>query len=275
MTDHDDLLADRQKCPNPGGPDVRVSTSGTEDRILTVQIDNPPVNCLSVSVREGIIAAMDLVAKPDATIRVVVLRGSNHSFSAGGDVHELARESDPTTDRWLHQSFADLFTSVRDCPVPVIAAIEGYAMGGGLELALCCDIRYVTAETRLAASGVNMGLVESAHTLGALVPQAYASELLFTGQSINGSEAARRGLATRCVAASEMDATVADTATQIAGRAPASIRATKAVLRTGITDPGHAGAEARTAWLRLRRSHDHQEALAAFAAKRLPKFRGV
>lgn len=253
---------------------IITSTAGPDGSILTVTIANPPVNCLSAEVRHSVSTLFEELADDGSATLVVILRGDNHRFSAGGDVYELAQLSGTVADRELHSSFAHLFDSVRECPIPVIAAIEGYAMGGGLELALCCDLRYVTPESKLAASGANMGLVESAHTLPARIPPTYAAELLFTGRAVSGPEAERTGLATRCIPTAEFDATVTDVATQIASRAPGSIRATKEILRTGASDSSHAASLAREHWLKLRASADHQEALAAFKAGRPPRFQG-
>jgi enoyl-CoA hydratase/carnithine racemase len=250
-------------------------TSGVENTIVTLEFSNPPVNALSLEVREALAAALGLLAEPSSTARVVVLRGANHRFSAGGDIAELAEPSSPTRDRSVHSSFAALYQSVRSCPVPVIAAIEGYAMGGGFELALCCDLRYVTPGAKMAASAVNMGLVESAHTLAGQVPQSYAAELLFTGWTVDGVEAARVGLATRCVADADLDSTVAKVAGQIASRPPGSTRAAKAVLEMALVDRLAAVDLAQESWLRLRAGADHTEALEAFQSKRSPRFRGV
>jgi enoyl-CoA hydratase len=251
------------------------TTTSVDDAILTLEINNPPVNALSSDVREALTAAFKRAAEPGSPTRVVVLRGANRRFSAGGDITELAEPSNPDRDVRLHASFGALFESVRTCPVPVIAAIEGYAMGGGFELALCCDLRYLTPTATMAASGVNMGLVESAHTLAGRVPQSYAAELLFTGRPIDGVEASRVGLATRCIAEVDFEAAVADVAERIASRAPGSVRAAKTVLEVGLSDQLAATALAGQSWLRLRASVDHREALAAFQAKRPPVFQGA
>lgn len=245
-----------------------------DDTVLVVTIDSPPVNALSATVRDGLTTALAPVGEPDSAVRVVILRGGRHRFSAGGDVHELLEPSSPERNRWLHRSFARLYDAVRECPVPVIAAIEGYAMGGGLELALCCDLRYVTPDARLAASAVNMGLVESVRSLVTRVGPAGAAELLYTGESIDGVEAARRGVATACVPADELDKRVLTVATRIASRAPGSVRAVKRLLRAEVEEPARAGALAGDLWLGLRESGDHREALVAFEARRAPVFRG-
>lgn len=253
---------------------VDSSRSGPDAGILTVTIDNPPVNALSADVRDALTEAFAQVAASDPAIRVVVLQGANKRFSAGGDIRELAEPSDPGRNRLLHKSFARLYSAVRNCPVPVIGAIEGYAMGGGLELALCCDLRYVTPDARLAASAVNMGLVESVHSLVAVVGRSQAAELLFTGQSIDGVEAARVGVATRCVTPAEFHHAVGEVALRIAGSAPMSVRAVKQLLDTEQIGPSEAARLARAMWLSLRTSQDHAEALAAFNAKRPPVFSG-
>lgn len=247
--------------------------SGPNGAIATITIDNPPVNALGAQVRADLTTAFQMLSEPHSDARVVILRGAGGRFCGGGDINELAHRDGPEHDRHLHASFASLYDAVRDCPIPVIAVIDRYAMGGGFELALRCDLRYATPETRLAASGVNMGLVESAHTLTHAISASHAAELLFTGDVVDGARAAAMGLVTRAVASEELYGYVTAVAERIATRPPQAVRKAKSVLRLGMESPAAASA-AVSGWLELRASHDHAEALRAFLNHAEPRFEG-
>src|SRR5690348_4113966 len=104
-------------------------------QVSTIAIDNPPVNCLSPEVRAELMARIIEASKPHSGIRAVVVYGENDKFSAGGDISELAQAHGIDTDMTLQASYLYLSRSFSSCPVPVLAAINGYAFGGGLELA--------------------------------------------------------------------------------------------------------------------------------------------
>ena len=143
---------------------------------------------------------------------MAVLTGNAHCFSAGGDIRELASLDDAEMARHVHADYLELYRSWYTVPVPTIAAIRGYALGGALELALSCDLRYATEESFFAASGVKMGLVESAHSLPTVVHDTTAAEMLFTAPPGLGRRGRQRpGLVTRVVSDLEQDvAEVAD-----------------------------------------------------------------
>lgn len=247
--------------------------SGPDGGIATVTLHNPPVNALGPQMRAELTATFHRFAMAGSDVRVVILRGADGRFCAGGDIHELARREGPADDRRLHESFAALYGAVFDCPMPVIALIERYAMGGGFELALRCDLRYATPTTRFAASGVNMGLVESAHTLARTISPSHAAELLYTGDTIDGARAATVGLITRAVPAEDLDGYVTTVAERIATRPPRAVREAKAVLRRGSAAPA-ADSAAEAGWLELRATRDHAEALRAFLDHTDPRFEG-
>lgn len=247
--------------------------SGPDGGIATIAIHNPPVNALGPELRADLTATFHRFATAASDARVVILRGEGGRFCAGGDIHELARRGGPADDRSLHESFAALYNAISGCPIPVIALIERYAMGGGFELALRCDLRYAAPTTRFAASGVNMGLVESAHTLGRTISPSHAAELLYTGDTIDGARAAAVGLITRAVPSDELDGYVTMVATRIATRAPQGVRRAKAVLRLAAAAPT-ADSAAEAGWLELRATRDHAEALRAFLDHTDPRFEG-
>lgn len=251
---------------------VTVETSESDDRIAMVAIDNPPVNALDEATRDGLLSAFASLSEGRRGTHVVLLRGAGGRFCAGGDISEMSCLGDGAADRALYESFSAVYTAVRTCPLPVIALIENYAMGGGFELALQADLRYAGPKARLAASAVNLGLAESAHTLSTLIGPSHAAELLLTGRTIDGTYAARVGILSRCVPTEKLEDYVTTTATHIASRPLASVRATKQILLAGTRPPAHATQLAHDRWLALRSSHDHHEALTAFLDHRAPHF---
>jgi len=253
---------------------VEEERHGPGGHVLILTIGNEPVNALDADTRRGLIAAFEGIAAQVESTHVVVLRGAAGRFSAGGDIREMLVRNGPDGDRALHESFSSLYRTVLKCPVPVIAIITGYAMGGGLELALNCDLRYAAADARLAASGVNMGLVESVHTLSRVTTAGFAAELLLSGAPVTGAEAARTGLVTRSLPSGEVEEYAMAVAERIASRPPRSVRATKEVLQLAAYSAQQASELASRRWLELRSSRDHEEALCAFQDHREPQFEG-
>ena len=152
-----------------------------------MRIDHPPVNALAAAVRAGLIRAA--AEAQDASVRVVVLTGNDHCFSAGGDIDELASLTNDEDAEAVHDQYLDVYRSWRAIRVPTIAAIRGYALGGALELALSCDLRYAEPDAFFAASGAKMGLVESAHSLPTVIGATAAAEMLFTAGRVSADEA--------------------------------------------------------------------------------------
>lgn len=242
-----------------------VTTSWRGDGILWVRINHPPVNALAAAVRAGLIGAA--VQAQDASVRVVVLTGNDHCFSAGGDIDELASITSDAAARAIHAEYLDVYRSWRAIRVPTIAAIRGYALGGALELALSCDLRYATNDAFFAASGAKMGLVESAHSLPTVMHASAAAEMLFTAGRVSADEAHHSGLVTRVF--SDLDNDVLGVAEAIAAQPPEAIRAIKATLRVAETaGRGEAGEVAIGLWRDLRGASAHQAAAAAFLARR-------
>lgn len=252
-----------------------VDSTGNDGMTTVFTMDSPPVNALGAELRGDLTSAFEALEAPNLRARVVVLRGARHRFCAGGDINEMADTHGEAAAQELHASFAKLYAAVRNCPIPTIAVVEGYAMGGGFELLLSCDLCFVTPETQMAASAVNMGLVESAHTLAHRIPRAWATQILFAGERFDGIEAARIGVATRCILQPDLDAVVMQMCERISSRAPLSVRAAKRLLSQAALDQSGTESAARESWLTLQGSADHSEALEAFSEHRTPVFKGM
>ncbi len=159
------------------------------DGILVLLIDNPPVNALSVSVRKGLHDALDK-AKTDDSVKAIVLACAGRSFISGADIREFGKPPQPPG---LHE----VLDMLENSPRPVVAAIHGNALGGGLETALCCHFRIATKDTKLGLPEVKLGLLPGAggtQRLPRVVGPAKAVQMIVTGEPINGDEGLKIGL---------------------------------------------------------------------------------
>jgi 3-hydroxyacyl-CoA dehydrogenase len=157
--------------------------------IASVRIDHPPVNALSRSVRAGLLAAFEAIAARD-DVRAVVLECAGRTFVAGADIREFGRPPEPP-------SLREVFDAIEQCERPVVAAIHGTALGGGLELALCCHRRLCTASARVGLPEVRLGILPGAggtQRLPRLIGAEAALDLMLTGRHVPADEAASLGL---------------------------------------------------------------------------------
>jgi enoyl-CoA hydratase/carnithine racemase len=247
---------------------IHVSRPG--DAVVLIEIDNPPSNALAEALRRQLEAELDGI-EADLSVRCVVLTGRGKGFSAGDDLREAAARGD---DRASLGQFGRMLDKVESLRVPVIGAINGHAVGGGLELALCCDIRLAAAQARFLAAGVNVGLMASVYRLPRLVGTEAASRMILTGSPIDADRALAIGLVSEVRPGEQLPGAALDLARRIATRAPLSVEASKRMIRQAFDLRPEAAREAAGREVRvLARSHDHREGLAAFAAKREPVFK--
>lgn len=249
-----------------------------DDGIATLTLQRPAaLNALSRELGGLLVAALrELRGRAD--VRVVVLRGAGErAFCTGADLKERAGLS--ADERGAHTAqigeAADLLAAL---PMPTIAAIRGYALAGGLELALACDIRLAAADAVCGLTEVRIGIFPGAGgpvRLPRLVGPGKARELIFSGRRIDAAEALACGLVERVVPVADFAAAVAELAGQIRDAAPLAVRAAKRAMDQAADAP-LATALAQTEALRrpLDATADYAEGLAAFAARRPPRFTG-
>ena len=240
----------------------------TTDAVTTVSIDAPPVNALKPDDWDDLRTAIE-AASEDQAIRAVVLRGSEGRFCAGADISVLAEPNDQ--EAYMLTLVRQTATAIRRCRVPVVAAIDGPAYGGGLELALACDIKIASPRATFAASGVNMGLIASVPSLAAAVGPTRAALMLFTGTPIDANQAVAWSLASLLV--QEPNEQAQTLALGLANKAPLALEANKAALASfgSVTTEEHE--EVVTAlYSSLEKSTDHREAVEAFLNNRPPTF---
>lgn len=247
------------------------------DGVGVLTLNRPRVrNALNRELVAELRAAVQAFAQ-DLGVQVVVLRGEGPAFSAGADLKErlLLTPEEMTAHTDLIREAAD---AVAALPMPTIAAIHGACLAGGAELALACDLRFVSQRATFGFPEVKRGIFPGAGgvvRLPRLVGPARAAELIFTGRTVAADEALAIGLVDRVVPEAELGSEVAAFAADIRNNAPLALRAAKEALKRGMELPL---AEALDVAANLRRSldgsADYREGLAAFAENRKPQFRG-
>jgi enoyl-CoA hydratase/carnithine racemase len=248
----------------------------TDGRIGLIRLDRPPVNALNVQVQDEIRAAAQAAAD-DPGIRAVVVHGGGTAFAAGADIAELA---DLTYAQMSARATAqsDAFDAVARIPKPVVAAVTGYALGGGCELALACDFRVVADDARLGQPEIRLGVIPGAggtQRLARLVGPARAKDLIFTGRTVRADEALRIGLADRVVPAADVLATAIELVRPYTDGPAQALRAAKLAVDGGLDRDLAAGlAWESQLFAGLFATADRREGMAAFLAKRAARFTG-
>jgi len=218
----------------------------------------------------------DLRRERDA--RAVVLKGQGRAFSAGGDFAWFPTLQDPVRMEALRQDAKQLIWDLVDCELPIVAAVNGPAMGLGASIALLCDVIFMADGATIGDPHVKVGLVAGdggAAIWPLLVGPARAKQYLLTGDPVPAAEAERIGLVNRVVPAADLDREAMAFAARLAAGAPLAVRYTKLAVNKLVKDALNVAFDASTALeLVTFRSEDHQEALAALKEKRPPAFRG-
>lgn len=215
----------------------------------------------------------------DESVRVLVLTGNGPAFCAGADLKEvLAGAGLPPGEQDFLDRASDIFNTLREFPKPVIAALNGVTMAGGLELAMCADIVLAAQSARIGDAHANFGVYPGAGgaaVLPRLVPLNVAMYLLFTGKTLSATEMKQYGFVNEVYPDQELAAAIDELAQLIAAKSPAALRRMKAVARHAADKPRADALLHEQVMLREhQRSWDMQEGLRAFAEKRTPEFRG-
>ncbi|GAB3971407.1 enoyl-CoA hydratase-related protein [Plantactinospora veratri] len=244
--------------------------------IGTIRLDRPPMNALNTQVQEELRAAAGTVSA-DPDVRAVIVYGGEKVFAAGADIKEMADMS--YVD--MAERAADLSSALgalARIPKPVVAAITGYALGGGCELALACDWRVVAEDAKLGQPEIKLGIIPGAggtQRLARLVGPARAKDLIMSGRMVDAAEALRIGLADRVAPADRVYAeAVALVRPYLTGPAQA-LRAAKQAVDGGLEmDLGSGLAWESQLFAALFATDDRREGMAAFVEKRRPNFTG-
>src|SRR3954469_6576154 len=215
--------------------DAELVTLQVEDGVGTIRLDRPKMNAideqLHMEVRK---AAMEATERSD--VRAVVLYGGERVFAAGADIKAMSQLDSTGMTAWGRELTAS-FTAVARIPKPVIAAITGYALGGGYELALCADFRVMGSSAKIGQPEIQLGVIPGAggtQRLARLVGPAKAKDLVFTGRHVGAEEALEMGLADAVVPDDEVHATAVAMARKFAAGPPLALAAAKQAIDEGL-----------------------------------------
>jgi enoyl-CoA hydratase len=256
-------------CP-ADGPD------GPLAGVALVTIARPEVlNALDFDLLDALADALARL-DDDPDCRAIVLTGSGtRAFAAGADVRELARQTPASLENENRFAVWERIAAVR---TPVIAAVRGFALGGGCELAMSCDLIVAGDDARFGQPEINLGVMPGAggtQRLTRAIGRARAMDLILTGRTITAREAEAMGLVSRVVAADDTLSAALDLARVIAGQAPIAVRAAKEAVRLAEELPLSTGLRhEREAFYALFASDDQSEGMAAFVEKRRPQWKG-
>jgi enoyl-CoA hydratase/carnithine racemase len=201
----------------------------------TIRLDRPPMNALDIATQDRLRELAEEATHRD-DVRAVVIYGGEKVFAAGADIKEM-REMDHAAMVARSRGLQDSFTAVARIPKPVVAAVTGYALGGGCELALCADIRIAADNAKLGQPEILLGLIPGAggtQRLARLVGPARAKDLIFTGRQVKADEALAIGLVDRVVPAAEVYGQAHAWAARLAAGPAIALRAAKECVDAGL-----------------------------------------
>ncbi|MBW0448265.1 enoyl-CoA hydratase [bacterium M00.F.Ca.ET.228.01.1.1] len=244
------------------------------DGVAIVTLDRPPVNALTIALYAEIADLFEQLGK-ELDVHCAVLTGAGErAFCAGLDLNEFLAakpEDDPERAAIVRRTFSAVYR----CAIPVIAAINGPALGAGSVLATVCDIRIAASHARFGTPEINVGRCGGAAHHGRLIPQGALRRMYFTGEPISAQEAFRLGLVDQVVASEELMPTALELASKIAAKSPLGLRYAKHALNDIESMALEAGYEHEQSYsTRLMYTEDAREATRASVEKRPPVFRG-
>jgi len=248
-----------------------------EKNIGVITLNRPDVlNALNTEILSELDDSLEEIRR-DETVRVVVITGAGRAFSAGADLREVE-----TLDETGVKTFIELgqrvFDKTENFDKPVVAAINGFALGGGLGLALACDVRIASEDARVGSPEVVVGLIPAwgvAVRLPKVIGRGRAAELILTGGQISAKEAERVGLVNKVVPANELRSSVMWTAGTIATKAPIAVKLSKKIVAKATEIDMDEGNKMMTdACLTCFKTEDFKEGAKAILEKRTPQFKG-
>lgn len=245
-------------------------------RIAKITLNNPPLNLNSMEMTRQLECAITRIAE-DESVRVAILTGEgDKAFCAGSDIKEFSAISDDFVGKKLRKE-NEVFDSVENLGIPVIAAIEGVALGGGCELAMACDIRIMSETARIGLPEINLGVFGGSGGLfrtPKLIGLSRAMELMYLGDAISAHEAEKIGLINHVAPAGESLGTAISLAERIAQKPIAGLKAIKKGIRECLRMPHKEALELNFALTDLVfKTDDCQEAVSAFLEKRKAVFK--
>ena len=249
-----------------------------ESGIAWLRIDRPEVlNALDSEVLDELAEAMEVLAGADEVRVIVIAGGGEKAFVAGADIAEMA-DLTALEARDFARLGQATFDMVESCPKPVIAMIQGFALGGGLELALACHLRVASTRAKLGFPEVGLGLVPGfagTQRMCRLAGAGVAREWVLSGTHFTAEEAHRVGVVNRVVEPEQLEAATTELARQLASRGPVALQLALEVIRRGLEGGQHAGENTEAdAFALVFTTEDMREGTKAFLEKRDPDFQG-
>jgi enoyl-CoA hydratase len=255
--------------------------SSVNGPIGTLTFNNPERhNAMSLEMWRGAAAVLDQFEQ-DPAVRVIVLTGAGgKAFVSGADISKFESERATVDAVMEYNAAVDRFSqTLGECSKPTIAMIRGYCLGGGVGIAVCCDLRIANDASRYAIPAAKLGLgygYANVRRIMDLVGPQFVTEMLLTARQFDSSQAARMGLVNHVVPDADIESTVREMAETIAGNAPLTIRAVKRIVRELRRNPEDADVAACDALVKqCFESADYREGRRAFLEKRKPVFRGI
>lgn len=259
-------------------PEFKNILAETCDNVATITINRPDVlNALNMETLGELISAVES-AGGDKNVRAVIITGAGRAFIAGADIAAMSKMGETEANEFSARGHA-LMRTIAECGKPVIAAVNGFALGGGTELALACDIIYASDAAKFGLPEVKLGLYPGfggTQRLPRLVGAARAMEMILSGCVIDAKQALEWGIVNRVVPAAELLAEARNLANDIAQNGPVAVATARRLVRRNAELPLAAALEEeRAGFGKIFRTADKTEGLAAFLEKRKANFSGV
>lgn len=244
-----------------------------KDYIATVVMNRPPVNAQNVAFREALIEAFDEISDRD-DIRVAILTGIGNIFSAGADLRDRGALDENLGEYWRHsRRVRESFNTIRECAKPIIAAVNGPALGAGFVLMAACDIMIASENAVFGMPEIDVGLAGGASMLGMLFGRSVGRQLFFTGDRLTAAELYRLGAISACVPHDQLMTKAIEIARKIAAKSPTGIIFAKQSYNTIDNMPERDGYRfEQNITHQLSKTEDSKEAKLAFLEKRPPIF---